>query len=82
MQLTSLLKTFSDKGLKKAMAIVLSPPPKNKFCESNIQFAFQFDVFLQSKPEVDNYHLFLMNMCLFNASNESTVLFTFFDPFL
>ena len=58
MQLTSLLKIFSDKELKKAMAIVLSPPPKNTFCESNIQFGFQFDVFLRSKPEVNIYHPF------------------------
>ena len=63
------------------MDIVLSHPPKNKFCESSFQFAFQFDVFAQSKLEVNNYrHFFLVRLCSFNTSNES-IFFTFPLPF-
>ena len=59
------------------MTIILNRLPKNKFCKSNIQFAFQFDVFLRSKLGTSNPGPFF-DLCLLNASNESKIFYIFF----
>ena len=63
------------------MAIILNCLPKKKFCESDIQFAFEYDVFVQSKLGGNNPRPFFLYFFLFNASNESTILFRFSLPF-